>query len=247
MKIVATIEARMGSTRLPGKVLMPLGGKPVLERIIERISKARQIDDIVVATTEKTADDKIEALCQRLGVNCFRGSEEDVLDRVLKAAQSTDAKLICELMGDSPLIDPELIDDVIAKHLAGSFDYTSNCYPDNSYPVGFGVQVFPGSVLEHVATLTTDPIDRVHVSYFIYQHPELFRLQGVLAEPAVNAPEFRLTLDTADDYALISTVFDMLSRSNPSFCCEDIVKFLRANPDIVQLNSHVRQKTAGEG
>ena len=124
MKIIGTIEARMGSSRLTGKVMLPLGGKPVLERLIERVSMSRYIDKIVVATTEKDKDQPIVDLCEKLNVNCFRGSEEDVLDRVLKAAKSVHGDIICELMGDSPFLDPILIDNTITAHLSGNYDYT---------------------------------------------------------------------------------------------------------------------------
>jgi spore coat polysaccharide biosynthesis protein SpsF len=237
----------MTSARLPGKVLMPLGGKPVLERLIERVRRSNNLNDVVVATTANRADDCIEALCGNIGVKCFRGSEDDVLDRVLRAARSVEADLICELMGDSPLIDPALIDRVIDEHLAGDFDYTSNCYPDNTFPVGFGVQVFPTAVLERVSTLTLDPIDRVHVSYFIYRHPDLFRLHGVRATPEFNAPGFRLTLDTREDYDLICAVFDALQISAPAFDCLDVIKLLKENPQLPRINSHVRQKAVWEG
>lgn len=247
MKIAATIEARMGSSRFPGKVLMPLGGRPVLERIVERVSKARYVDEVVVATTVKEADDKIVELCEKIGAKYYRGSEDDVLDRVLNAAKSVGADTICELMGDSPMLDPVIIDNVITGHLSGVYDYTSNFYPENTYPMGFAVQVFPVAVLERVARLTQDPIDRVHVTCFIYQHPEMFTLNGVCASPAIRSPEYRLSLDTREDYEVIGKVFDALYPSTPGFECKDIVGFLREHPEIARINSAVRQKAIEEG
>ncbi|MEA3458493.1 MAG: glycosyltransferase family protein [Candidatus Thermoplasmatota archaeon] len=247
MKIVGIIEARMGSSRLPGKVLLPLGDKPVLERLIERVSRSRYLNTIIVATTEKDADQPIVGLCERIGVSCFRGSEDDVLDRVLKAAKSVDADIICELMGDSPLLDPILIDNTITAHLAGGYDYTSNFFPENTFPMGFAVQVFPVSVLEKAAKLTQNPIDRVHVSCFIYHNPKLFTLQGVCANLHTYAPDLRLSLDTGSDYEIICKVFNALYKENTCFLAQDVVAYLRTHPELCFINKDVRQKTVDEG
>jgi spore coat polysaccharide biosynthesis protein SpsF len=247
LKIVATVEARMGSSRLPGKVLKPLGGKPVLERLIERVSKSRYLDEIIVATTTEKNDNAIADLCNLLGVKCYRGSENDVLGRVLKAAKSIDGDIICELMGDSPLIDPLVIDQSIVAHLSGNYDYTSNFFPENTFPMGFAVQVFPVDILQRVAEITQDPIDRVHVSCFIYQNPKLFKLQGVAALPQLAATDIRLSLDTKDDYKLICRVFEDLHKNNPDFLLKDIVQHLRKNPELLLINAHVIQKNIDEG
>lgn len=247
MKIVATIEARMTSTRLPGKVLLPLGGKPVLERLIERVKRSKYIDEIVVATTVKATDNPVVELCERLNVKYFRGSEEDVLERVLNAARTFNADMICELMGDSPLIDPVIIDQTITAHLAGNYDYTSNFFPENTFPMGFAVQVFPLSVLERVASLTDDPVDHAHVSCFIYHNPRLFRLNGVVANAEVSAPNIRLCLDTKSDYELVTKVFDALYRENSGFLAKDAVRYLSANPDLLSINRNTKPKAIEEG
>lgn len=247
MKIVATIEARMGSSRLPGKVLLPLGGKTVLEILIDRVARARYIDQIVVATTINVADEAISKLCEKLNVACFRGSEEDVLDRVLNAAYAQQADLICELMGDSPLIDPLLIDNAITSHLSGNYDYTSNFLFENTFPLGFAVQVFPTTVLAKVAELTQDPVDRSHVSCFIYHNPRLFKLQGVKANIDTFAPDIRFALDTQEDYQLITKVFDELYRMNPFFGAKDVVRYLRKNPALLELNRFIQAKAIEEG
>ncbi len=249
MKITATIEARMTSSRLPGKVLMPLGGKPALELLLERVRRARYIDEIVVATTVNHTDDPIEQLCRRLGVSCFRGSEEDVLLRVLDAAKASGADMICELMGDSPFIDPLIIDNVITAHLSGSYDYTSNFIPVHSFPLGFAVQVFPVAVLDRVEKLTQNPMDRSHVSCFIYHNPYLFTINGhgVQACAEVYAPDIRVALDTASDYELMTAVCNALYASNPEFGAKDIVRFLRNNPELLLINSHIRARAIEEG
>src|SRR3954447_26803692 len=162
-RVVATIEARMTSSRLPGKVLLPARGKPLLELMVERLQRSRHLDAIVIATTEDASSDPLQELAERLGIGCFRGSEDDVLARVLGAAQAYDADLIVELTGDCPLIDPALVDHAIEGHREGGADYTATVL-EKTYPLGFAVQVFPTAVLAEVATATDDPADHEHVS-----------------------------------------------------------------------------------
>lgn len=246
-KIVATIEARMTSSRLPGKVLLPLGGKPALERMIERIRFARYIDEIVVATTVNDADDPIVELCERVGAGYFRGSEDDVLERVLGAAHEYDADYICELTGDCPLIDPVIIDSTITSHLRGTYDYTSSNLFHYTFPIGFDTQIFATPVLEKVAGLTDDPIDRVHVSCFIYHNPKIFKLNGHNANPEEFGPQIRLTLDTKEDYEVIKTVFEALHREGDFFSARGIMAWLKKNPEILEVNRKVRKKALEEG
>src|SRR5439155_17526415 len=144
MKVVATIEARMRSSRLPGKVLRPVVGKPLLELLIERLRRARRIDQVVVATTDNPADDAIAEVAGRSGAACFRGSEEDVLDRVLRAAQSVAADVIVEITADCPLADPHVVDRMVEVYLANKYDYVANVLRP-TYPAGFEVQVFAGA------------------------------------------------------------------------------------------------------
>lgn len=247
MNITATIEARMTSTRLPGKVLLPFGGRPALEVLVERVRRSRYIDNIVVATTTNVADEPIVELCRKLGVLCWRGSEDDVLQRVLDAGMASQADMLCELMGDSPFIDPLLIDQTITAHLSGTHDYTSNFFPVNTFPLGFAVQVFPVAVLQRVAQLTHDPVDRAHVSCFIYHNPRLFRLNGVQANPEVFAPDIRVALDTASDYELMTAVFNALYPDNPVFQAKHVVALLREQPELLLLNKHIRAKAIEEG
>ena len=172
-RIVATIEARMTSTRLPGKVLLKIGGKPALEYMIKRIEQSKLIDEIVVATTTKDSDLPIIDLCARVGCKHFRGSEQDVLLRVLDAAKSVGADIIVELTGDCPFIDPEIIDKLIELYFSRDYDYASNVV-ERSFPDGFDTQVFSVKSLERVSEMTDDPIDRVHVSCYFYKNPIFF-------------------------------------------------------------------------
>lgn len=241
MKIVATIEARMESSRLPGKTLAPILGRPMLEMLIERLRRARRVDQVVVATTDRPADQAIEDLARRLGVGCFRGSSDDVLDRVLKAAQAHAADLIVEMTGDCPLLDPAVIDEAIAVFLAGQFDYVSNHLP-RTFPLGLDTQVFPVRVLAEVAALTQDPADRENVSLYIYEHPERYRLGQFEAPVEIRRPEFRLTVDTQEDLDLVRQIYERLYPAKPDFSVYDVVELLDRRPELAALNRHVRQR-----
>lgn len=244
-KIVATIEARMTSTRLPGKVLLPIGATPALELLISRLKRSNFVDEIVVATTINEADNPIVGLAERLGVRYFRGSEADVLDRVLNAAQSVQADIIVEITGDCPFVDWRLVDRGVEEFFAQPVDYASNTV-EATFPNGFDVQVFPTTVLADVAKRTQDPVDRTHVSYYIYTHPEVYRVHNWVAGPECHGPELRVTLDEEADYQALQTIFAKLFPHNPDFSAADVVKFLRENPDVVAINNHVRQKDATE-
>ena len=244
--IVATIEARMTSSRLPGKVLLPLAGKPALERLVERIRRSRYVDNIVVATTINKEDQSIVDLCEKIGCTYFRGSEEDVLSRVLSAAKLAKGDIIVEITGDCPLIDHRHIDKAIELFYSNEYDYVSNAI-ERSFPIGFEVQVFPVHVLEEVDRLTQDSIDRVHVSYYIYMHPEKYKLLNLKAEKNMHWPEFRVTLDEKADYILINKIFDEFFPTNADFSAKDVVNLLRKRPDLVAINSYVTQKAPEEG
>ncbi len=241
MKTVITIEARMRSTRLPGKVLKPILGRPMLALMIERLQRVWQADEIVVATTEKPADDPITNLAQRLGVSWFRGSEEDVLDRVLKAAQSVNADLIVEICGDCPLIDPGIIDQMIATFKSNSVDYCSNTLY-YTYPLGINAQVFPVTVLAQVSELTQNPADREHVSLYIYDHPKRFRLLNVASGFPPQVADLRLTVDTSEDFELVQAIYQELYPINPKFNLSDILILFQRRPELKLINQHIRQK-----
>jgi spore coat polysaccharide biosynthesis protein SpsF len=245
-KIVATIEARMTSNRFPGKVLQPLGGMPALEFMIRRIQKSRLVGQVVVACTINRDDDPIEALCRKIGCGCHRGSEDDVLKRVLDAATEYRADLIVELTGDCPFIDPQVIDQVIGLYLEAGVDYASNVV-ERSYPDGFDVQVFSIDGLRKADTLTKDPIDRIHVSSYFYRTEGVFTRKTLKAPAELDWPELGLTLDEPDDYRMLCAVADALGKKFDEFTVQDVVKLLRQRPDLLEINSHVRRKTLEEG
>jgi len=241
MKINATIEARMGSSRLPGKVMKKIVGKPMLELLIERVQRAKLIHNIIVATTINPKDDPIVELAERLGVKSFRGDEEDVLDRVLKAAKFYGTDIIVELTGDCPLIDPITVDKVIQEYLDGDYDYVSNTLK-KTFPRGLDTKVFSTAVLEEVSRLTNDPVDREHVSLYIYEHPEKFKLHNVEAPPELNHPDLRLTVDTEEDLQLVKEIYGALYFRKPDFSMEDVIKLIDERPALKLINIHMKQK-----
>jgi spore coat polysaccharide biosynthesis protein SpsF len=243
-RIVATIEARMTSSRLPGKVMLPLMGRPALQLMIDRLKRSRYVDGMCIATTTNSADDVLEALAREAGVLCFRGSETDVLGRVLGAARSARADIIVELTGDCPFVDPRLVDRGIEEFFSRDYDYVANTIT-STFPNGFDVQVFPTHILAEVDSLTNDPIDRAHVSYYIYTHPERYRCYNWEARPDEHGPELRVTLDEKSDYDALTMIAQALE-SNSEFDARDVVAYLRSHPDVAALNANVRQKEAYE-
>ena len=210
--------------------------------LIERLGRVSQIDEIVVATTTEAEDDAIEVLADRLDVGCYRGSSEDVLDRVLRAAMTHRADLIVEITGDCPLIDPPTVRDVIQLFHSGEYDYVSNIQCEG-YPRGLDTQVFPTRVLADVAQQTQDPADREHVSLYIYEHPERYRI-GVLETPAdIRRRNLRLTVDTPEDLELVSGIFEQLYPTKPDFTIDDVVAVLDAHPELAGVNVHIEQKS----
>lgn len=243
--VAAIIEARMGSSRLPGKVMLDLAGKPMLVRMIQRVRRASRIDKVIVATTGKPSEDIIADTCAQEGCDCFRGSENDMLDRLLCAARAHGADVIVQLTGDCPAIDHRHIDRTVEFFQSGPYDYACNNMPP-SLPIGFDVRMFPTEVLARVGELTRDPIDRVHGSYFIYTHPEMFSIGSWSAEGDM-LPHLRLTVDEYPDYKLMRRVFEALLPQNEDFSAEDVVEYLRTRPELAAINAGVRQKAPQEG
>jgi len=240
-RIVATIEARMTSSRLPGKVLMPADGIPMLLHLVRRLRAVSSLDAIVIATTVNAADDPIADFAAREDIAVFRGSESDVLGRVIGAARSAAADIVVEITGDCPIIDPDLVEQTIQTFLHHQADYVSNSVV-RSYPDGMDTQVMTFAALQRCADLTDDPLDREHVSRFIYQHPDMFSLVHVVAPPSLTWPELGLTLDEASDYELLKRVIEHLAPQDELFGCGAAIAFLRSNPDLLEINRRVVRK-----
>ncbi len=240
-KTIATVEARMTSSRLPGKILKPLAGKPSLERLVERARRAKSVTDVVICTTVNAQDDAVVEWGKKAGVAVFRGSEDDVLLRVLEAAKHHKAETIVELTGDCPFADPDIIDELARFYGAHDVDYASNILV-RTYPRGLDTQIFSTATLAKVDTLTQDPPDRENVSLYIYEHPQEFRLGCLTAPSELYGPQIRICVDRVEDYEVCATVYDALYPNNPRFTSRDVMDFLRANPDVAAKNAHIAQK-----
>ena len=241
MKIVATIEARMTSSRLPGKVMLLAAGKPMLEHLVNRLKQVNLIEEIVLATTVNAADDCLIDEARRLGIKSFRGSEDDVMERVIGAASSVSADIIVEITGDCPIIDPLLVEQTIQMFLNNDCDYASNAHV-RSYPDGMDVQVYRLDTLKRSAAMTIDPIDHEHVTAHIIRHPELFHQTALVAPPDCFWPELGLTLDEQQDYQLLKHIIEDLGADNEYFSCRDAVNYMRCNPQLIELNAAVKRK-----
>jgi spore coat polysaccharide biosynthesis protein SpsF len=239
--VVCIIEARFASTRLPGKVLKPILGEPMLARMIERLLRARTIDSVVVATSTSRADDAVAEAAALAGAECFRGSEKDVLARVVGAARMFDADLIAEATGDCPLHDPAIVDKVVADYLLGGADFVSNIHPYTT-PRGTDVRVFPADLLAEIERTSSDPADREHVSLYFWEHPEKYRLRNVGTELSPSAASLRLTVDTQPDLNLITAIYEQLYPRNPEFSLADVVALIERKPELAAINAQVRQK-----
>lgn len=241
MNIVAIIQARMGSTRLPGKVLMDLAGETVLARVVARVRRCRLVNQIVVATSLHPQDDAIVAECGRLGISAFRGSELDVLDRYYNAAQAANAEVIARITSDCPLLDPGVTDFTIQSFLDARPDYASNALERN-YPRGLDTEVMTFAALSCAWQEARQPAQREHVTPFLYQHPERFNLLAVKGDRDYS--EYRWTLDTPEDLAFIRAVYSRLS-ANPHFSWHDVLHILELEPELAVINQHVGQKALG--
>jgi spore coat polysaccharide biosynthesis protein SpsF len=225
----------MTSSRLPGKVLLPVTGRPLLEHLVRRLRAVPSLNAIVLATTVSGADDVLVEFARQAGIGCYRGSEDDVMSRVVAAAASAQAEVVVEITGDCPIIDPTIVETVIRTFLANDAQYVSNAHV-RSFPDGMDVQVFRLATLQESAAMTDAPLDREHVTLHIRNHPERFRAIHVVAPPDVHWPELGLTLDEPGDYELLRRVIEHLEPINPLFTCDDVVRLLRANPDWLELN-----------
>lgn len=244
MKINAIVATRMTSSRLPGKVLMDLAGQPALVRLIERLKRSKYLNEIVIATTNNQADDVVVDTAKSQGVKYYRGSEEDVLLRTVEAAEATDADFIVQVTSDCPLIDCETIDRVIERMLEQPYiDYAANQLV-RTYPIGFSVEVFRTKDLRQVEQTIKDAAVREHVSLYFYEHPEVYNLSNVEAPHFLRHPEYRLTLDTEDDYSLIQNIYQAFYPIKPDFDLYDITRYLQQNDHLVAMNQHIHQKKA---
>ncbi|MGO4659910.1 NTP transferase domain-containing protein [Ensifer sp. 2YAB10] len=234
MTVMALLQARSSSTRLPGKVLKPLLGEPMILRQIERLRRARNIDRLMVVTSDNSSDDELAACCVAAGVEVFRGSLDDVLDRFYSAVKDIRPQHVVRLTADCPLADPEVIDAVIDFYRDGDFDYASNVL-EPTYPDGLDAEVFRFSVLETIWQEASLASQREHVTSFIYQHPERFRLGCLKRESDLSA--LRWTVDEPSDLEFVTAVYGALYRDNPAFLMADVLRLLAQRPELIEINA----------
>jgi spore coat polysaccharide biosynthesis protein SpsF len=236
--VLAILQARMSSSRLQGKVLADVQGAPMLARQIERIRRSRKVDELCLATSTAVSDDPVAALCEGIGVRVARGSLEDVLDRYYQAALPVRPAHVVRVTGDCPLIDPAVIDEAIGLHLSGAFDYTSNTIHP-TYPDGLDVEVFRFDALRQAWSEARLASQREHVTPFIKQQPERFRL-GELRNP-VDLNALRWTVDYPRDLEMVRQVYAALYPTKPDFRMQDILELLERRPDIGTVNVDVER------
>lgn len=238
MKTVAVIQARMGSTRLPGKVLMDVVGTTMLERVVRKTLRSTRIEEVVVATSTNANDEVIEKECDRIGVGCYRGSEDDVLDRYYKAASSFDASVVVRITSDCPLIDPAIVDKAVDELVAGDADYSSNTVK-RTYPRGLDTEAMRIEALESACKEASKNYQREHVTPYIYQNPDKFRLHFVTNDTDHSA--LRWTVDTPEDLEFVRAVYRHFE-DRGQFGWLDVLALVDTHPEIALLNSQVRQK-----
>lgn len=238
-RVVTIIQARMGSERLPGKVLAPILGTPLLALIIKRISVSRMGGPVVVATTREPEDDAVAELVLRLGVNCFRGATEDCLDRYYEAARNCQAEVVVRLTADNPLIDHEFLDWVVSEFFATDPRCDYLITSSTSFPLGLSVEVFSFSALEVAWRETLDPDLRAHVTPHLRRHPERFR--GVTLTGSRDCSQMRWTVDTHEDLKFVRALFDHFGHDH--FSWREAIAAVEAHPEWTEINRNVRQRS----
>ena len=239
-EIIAIVQARMGSTRLPGKVMMDLIGKPMLVHELSRISRSKQISSLVVATTTSPSDDCIIDLCEEQDWHYFRGSEPDVLDRYYHCAKKFGADIIIRLTADCPLIEPTIIDRVVGEfiHKSPNVDYVSNIIPQRTFPQGLDTEVMSFSALERSWIEDTNPALREHVTQYILRNPDKFKVAGVMNDCDVS--NLRWTVDTKEDFQLVNEIYSFFG--NNQFSWYDVLDLMDKKPELRLINQNIRQK-----
>jgi spore coat polysaccharide biosynthesis protein SpsF len=241
MRIEAFIQARMGSTRLPGKVLKEVMGKPLLDFLVERLAQSQEIDEIVILTSHQKQDEQIVSFCKERNLRYFRGSEDDVLDRYYHAALKNHPEGIVRITSDCPLIDPEVVDQVVRvfRQNYPTLDYVSNSL-ERTFPRGLDVEVFSFKALKDAFQNACLPEEREHVTVYLYRHPEQFRLKNIFHTPSLA--HHRWTVDTPEDFALIRLILEHLYPKHPRFRLNDVLDLMRHHRDWFEINAHVEQK-----
>ncbi|MCL4549645.1 MAG: glycosyltransferase family protein [Bacteroidetes bacterium] len=246
-KITAIVQARTGSTRLPGKILKNISGKPMLRHVVERLSFSKMTDQIIIATTDLPEDNIVEEFCIKNNYAFHRGSMDDVLSRYYDTAAKFNADIIVRITSDCPLIDPELIDSMLSNFLSANkssrLDYLSNIIK-RTFPRGLDAEIFSFAVLEKTYNEAKEVFEREHVTPYIYRHPEKFTIESFTNEK--NYSSHRWTVDTEEDLKLINEIYSALYRPNSVFYFKDILQLFEKRPELFSINQNVRPKSLGE-
>ncbi len=236
--VLAIVQARISSTRLPGKVLKPILDQPMLIQQINRVRQCKTLNHIVIATSILEEDDAICELCTETGIDFFRGELVDVLDRYYRAAKAFSPEHIVRLTGDCPLIDPYLIDALVTYYLDGDYDYASNCL-NPTYPDGLDAEIFSFRTLKTAWERAVKPSEREHVTLFMHTHPETFKLGELRSRKDLSS--LRWTVDNQEDLDFVRKVYEFLYDENPFFNMDDILNLLALKPEITKINSHIHR------
>jgi len=237
MSVVAIIQARVGSSRLPGKSIRDLNGKPMLSYVIEFLKFCKHCDKIVVATSSLRQDDEIESICNDLGIDCFRGEHENVLSRYYLCSKQNNASIIIRITADDPLIDPELLDNAITLCRNTNCDYVTNML-HHTFPYGIPIEVIKFEVLEeNYKQFSNDPLVAEHVTYHIRKNPQIYNIQEIFAPSGLERKDWRVTVDYIEDFHLIEKIFSKLYKSGSYIKYTTLVEFLDNHPELLQINS----------
>jgi spore coat polysaccharide biosynthesis protein SpsF len=235
--IIAIIQARMGSSRLPGKVLMDIDGNPMIKFMYDRVKKSKLVDKIIIATTLNEGDNPIFEFCRNESILCFRGSEDDVLDRYYKAALPYNPQTIVRLTADCPLIDPDLIDKTLELYFKNKVDYASNTVPPDvkKFPDGSDVEVFSFKNLEKSWIHSIDPKEREHVTFYFWKSSNNFSM--AILDNNFNWGKYRITIDYHEDLSLLKEIIKRLRKQNKFGHIDEVIEILENEPDLVEINS----------
>ncbi len=236
----AIIQARIGSTRLPGKVMLEVNNQPLIYHLIKRLKFVKNLDSIIVATTTEKKDDIICDFLKKKKIKFFRGSENNVVDRFLKASKKYDIKNIVHVTADCPLIDPHIVSQVIETYKSNNFDYVSNSNI-RTYPDGMDVAVFSKKNLQKLSKLTKNKYDLEHLTLFFRRKKKIFSHCNIMAPMNLHYPMLGLTLDEKKDYELIKIIFKKFHKYKEPFTCIDIINFLKKNSHLLKINRKVKR------
>lgn len=242
--VIAIVQARTGSSRLPNKVIKKILDKPMLILMLERLKEVKEIDKIIVATTELKEDDIIEKIVKSIQIEVFRGSELDCLDRYYKAAKKFNGEIILKITADCPLLDPKIVKKIVKYFLVNKkkFDYVSNVRPP-TFPDGMDVEIFTFESLKKAWKDSDKPIEREHTTTYIHSKPEIFRI-GNIVNKSDQFSSFRLTVDYEEDFSLVKKIYEELYNKDKIFSLKKIINLLENNPEIKKINSHLICKNA---